>query len=134
MPRSTRFDIDGVKCTAQLTSAGCSDYSCETTIAEPGYCPESIVPEEDATCQDGYIKTIEGDCVMVKCYVPCVPSCERGLKAYVSDAIKCDYTCVKKGGKTTDGGGDTTDGTDGGGGGKTKVCKGRNCKRKNLRA
>ena len=129
---------DGVKCTAQLTSAGCYDYRCETIVVDPPpltYCEGSLIPEEDATCKSQtYTKTERDGCIFVDCLKVCSYECRGGTVPLTGGSGDCaDYTCVKKGGKTADGGGDTTDGTDGGGG-KTKVCKGRNCKRKNLRA
>ena len=124
------LSFDATSCERYL-DGDCYRYKCATVDPPPPtYC--SLNPETDSTCQGDYIKTGVGEdgCILVECYVPCTPTCSGGTKALISDKFTCDYECVKKGGKTTGGGDDGTDG----GGGKTKVCKGRNCRRKNLRA
>ena len=85
-----------------------------------------------ATCPTGEILVSrEADC-SITCQVPCTPpTCADGeYRVQIGDADSCTYECQKLRIKRNGGGGGgkkaTTDGT--------KPCRGKNCRRKNLRA
>ena len=89
-----------------------------------------------ASCPTGQLLVSrEADC-SINCQTPCTPpTCADGeyLVKIDADADSCNYECQKVRIKRNGGGGGKKTTTDGDGT-TTKPCRGKNCRRKNLRA